>query len=1147
MRKNPTFQKAKRSILLIMAVFLAVAIYAVPAKPGQVRTITLTNGTTVKAHLVGDEYGHFWLAENGKAYLENENGTYSEVSTDNVTQKANTRRSAANAQRAKRLAPHKVGEVGNYTGKKKGIIILVNFTDKKFATGNNQALYERIANKENFSEGNFKGSMYDYFYAQSEGKFELTFDVVGPYDVSQKMSYYGGNDSSGDDLHPAEMVIEALKKADPDVNFKDYDWDGNGEVDQVYVVYAGKGEADGGATSTIWPHEWQLSAANYYGDGSGPQKLDGVTIDTYACGSELDGSSRIAGIGTMCHEFSHCLGYPDFYDTDYSGGQGMGYWDLMDSGSYNGDGYQPAGYTSYERWVAGWKEPIVLSSTQSVTGMKAINDGGESYIIYNHGNTNEYFLLENRQKTGWDASLPGKGLLIFHVDYDATIWANNKPNDTPSRQRMTWIPADNEYQYTYYQGTKYYTTEGMAKDTYPYGSVNAFNKSTTPAAKFYNKNTDGTYYMSESVEGITQNADKTISFNFKGLSNVAPPVFSPKPGQYENPVLITMSCDTKGATIYYTTNGTTPTTNSTRYTQSINITKSTTFKAISVKDGEVSDVVTANYEIVTAPPTFSPEGGKYAEAQNVTISCNTEGASIYYTTDGTTPTSSSTHYTKAINVAETTTIKAIAIANGVESEIVSATYRIGETGTMFKRVEKIGDLESGKRYIIACGSKAKASGKYAKSKNSTYLSDVDVEVDGDIITIDDDCEAQIFTLTGSGSSWSIYNETNGYLYATAAKKVAFQTKEPSTKWTLSDDNSGVIMKYKKGYSDYGTMLYNVNSPRFTTYTSSPSANMIYANLYMEYVKQQKQDVTMSFSETEATATIGNEFTAPTLTISPEGLAVTYSSSDTDVATVDDTGTITLVGAGTTTITATFAGNNSYNPGSASYTLTVEEGSIVTLGQYVLVSRISQIQAGDEVIIVGNDGDTYYAISTTQDNNNRKAVTVTMNQDGTITGNADVQVIKLEKDESNWLFNVGNGYLYAASSSKNYLKTETDASDNAKAKITIDENGATSIIFQGSNTHNVMQFNLNAYYNSPLFSCYLSATQSPVTIYRKQKALLGDADGDGEVGLVDVMLTVEYILNDGDVDGFVFTNADVVTDEAISLADVMGIVEIILNK
>ena len=136
MRKNPTIQKAKRGILLIMAVMLAVTIYAVPAKPGQFRTLTLTDGTTIKAHLVGDEYGHYWLAENGKAYQDNGNGIYSEVVADNVEQKASTRRKAANAQRTKRLAPRKVGEIGNYTGEKKGIIILVNFSDTHFESNN---------------------------------------------------------------------------------------------------------------------------------------------------------------------------------------------------------------------------------------------------------------------------------------------------------------------------------------------------------------------------------------------------------------------------------------------------------------------------------------------------------------------------------------------------------------------------------------------------------------------------------------------------------------------------------------------------------------------------------------------------------------------------------------------------------------------------------------------------------------------------------------------------------------------------------------------------------------------------------------------------------------------------------------------------
>ena len=223
------------------------------------------------------------------------------------------------------------------------------------------------------------------------------------------------------------MVIEACKKADSSVNFADYDWDGDGYVDQVYVVYAGKGEADGGASTTIWPHEWSLSSASYYGDGSGTLTLDGVKIDTYACGGELNGSTgTIAGIGTMCHEFSHCLGYPDFYDTDYSGGQGMGEWDLMDSGSYNGKwngghsdwpemnaGYEPAGYTAFERWCAGWIEPIVLSDPQKITNMKpmggtqegGIVDHGDAYVIYMPGSKKtiegEYYMLENRQQAGW--------------------------------------------------------------------------------------------------------------------------------------------------------------------------------------------------------------------------------------------------------------------------------------------------------------------------------------------------------------------------------------------------------------------------------------------------------------------------------------------------------------------------------------------------------------------------------------------------------------------------------------------------------------------------------------------------------------------------------------------------------------------------
>lgn len=515
---------SRRVMMLMSLLMFAVLAFAVPAKPGLTRLLTLSNGSTVMATLVGDEHGHYWQGTDGKNYqLISGTTTYQEVNSQEVIQRAQQRRAQANQRRVRRMAPQRVGNVGSITGDKKGIIILVNFKDDSFTATQND--FYKLANQQNYNSGNYKGSMYDYFYAQSEGQFRLTFDVVGPYTVSKNCSYYGGNDSKGNDSHPAEMVIEALKLADKDVNYADYDWDGDGEVEQVYVVYAGKGEADGGADETIWPHEWTLSSAGYYGDGAGAQTLDGVKIDTYACGGEQNGSTgKTAGIGTMCHEFSHCLGYPDFYDTDYSGGQGMFQWDLMDSGSYNGDGYQPAGYTSYERWVAGWKEPIELVNTQSITNMAALQtSGSKSYVIYNKANNNEYYLLENRQKTGWDSSLPGAGLLILHVDYSSSVWNNNAPNDDPSHQRMTWIPADNEYQYTTYQGSKYYTTAGAKDDPFPYGTVNAFGKNTTPAATLFNNNSDGTKYLDSSVENITQNSNGTISFDFVGANDQVDP------------------------------------------------------------------------------------------------------------------------------------------------------------------------------------------------------------------------------------------------------------------------------------------------------------------------------------------------------------------------------------------------------------------------------------------------------------------------------------------------------------------------------------------------------------------------------------------------------------------------------------------------
>ncbi|UKK52397.1 M6 family metalloprotease domain-containing protein [Prevotella sp. E2-28] len=510
-----------RKFLFLTSVMamIAVTAMAVPAKRGTHKMLKLADGTEVKAQLVGDEHGHFWMTEDGKAYAQDGNTkTYKQVEKKTIIERAKARRAKVNA---KRVQKRQFGHPTTILGQKKAIMLLVNFKDTKFNTAHDNALYQRIANEENFSEGKFKGSMADYFKAQSRGKFELDFDVVGPLTVSQNASYYGENDENDNDMHSGQMVCEAVKLAKEQVSdWTPYDWDGDGEVDQVYVVYAGEGEADGGDENTIWPHAYALDDAKFYGDGDGAVTVGtNLKVNSYACGPELQGySGEIAGIGTMCHEYSHCLGYPDFYDIDYSGGQGMGAWDLMDAGSYNGDGYQPAGYTSYERWFAGWEEPIELKAEDvNVTNMKSLQAGGESYIIYNDKNANEYYLLENRQFDGWDASAPYNGLLIIHCDYDASVWEQNAPNDDPNHQRFTVVPADGKYTYEIYEGNKYYDDA----ETFPYKTVNSFNKNfktsekqAKNAAKFFTKTSNGTYWMNGSVEEITQNADGTISFNY---------------------------------------------------------------------------------------------------------------------------------------------------------------------------------------------------------------------------------------------------------------------------------------------------------------------------------------------------------------------------------------------------------------------------------------------------------------------------------------------------------------------------------------------------------------------------------------------------------------------------------------------------------
>lgn len=520
----------KKLIFTTTFALMCVMAYAVPAKRGLWKSVKTADGSEVRVELTGDEFFHYWKAADGRKFIRNaRTGLFEAADVTSMSKQAEARRNATNAGRARRAPAMRVtpGQPHTpYTGEKKGLIILVDFADKTFEAAHTRDLFDQIANAENFSNDmGFRGSVRDYFRDQSYGQFTLDFDVVGPVQMPEEYAYYGNNDTgnSFDEMRVGQMVKDACMAVDGEVNFADYDWDGDGEVDQVFILYAGHGEASYDDPNTIWPHEWDLVSAMAQWDDNGNVvslgerlAVDGVYVNTYACGCELGSGDNIDGIGTICHEFSHCLGLPDMYDTVGSN-YGMSMWSLMDQGSYNGDSFIPAAYTAYERMYAGWLKPDELTDNAEITAMQGINDGeGKAYIIYNDGNSNEYFLLENRQRTGWDAGLPGSGLLITHVDFNEQVWAYNQVNST-SRQRCTVVLADNRYDGRY--NTKQDYLNDLAGDIYPTAYNNTFSNSSSPAAELNNANRDGSFMLNKTVRNITKNDDGTISFIFENENN----------------------------------------------------------------------------------------------------------------------------------------------------------------------------------------------------------------------------------------------------------------------------------------------------------------------------------------------------------------------------------------------------------------------------------------------------------------------------------------------------------------------------------------------------------------------------------------------------------------------------------------------------
>ena len=409
----------------MMLCAVAVSAIAVPARrDGMLRTAA--DGTEKMVYQHGNELFHYLTDAEGN-WLDEE--TLMPMSNVRKAAREQAGKARVQARRAKEetgtdrlLAP-------------RGAVILVSYPDKAFSQSNKDMTEWAMGEK--YTYNGATGSIHRYFMDQSWGQYDMQIDVYGPVTVSKEASYYGSNDSwSGNDKHPDELVKEACQLADNEcgADFSQYDSNNDGNVDWVVILYAGKGEADGGSKETIWPHQYDLS---YTGMSF---KLDGKWVDHYCCLNEIDGSSgKRCGIGTFCHEFSHVMGLPDFYaTTEGSTHRTLGSWDIMDYGPYNNDGNTPPSYSAYERWFMGWIEPTLLNTAATVTLANLNHEGGRACYITENGSAisnilrpspSTFYMLENRQKSGWDQYIKGSGLMITKVQWSQYKWEYNEVNN----------------------------------------------------------------------------------------------------------------------------------------------------------------------------------------------------------------------------------------------------------------------------------------------------------------------------------------------------------------------------------------------------------------------------------------------------------------------------------------------------------------------------------------------------------------------------------------------------------------------------------------------------------------------------------------------------------------------------------------------
>ena len=995
------------SVLFVLTLSLCSA-YAVPAYRGW-QTRTQPDGTTITIRQVGDEFYHYWETEDGKIAAEQPDGTFVVTDADLPTAEQVQARRLASKRYVKRALM-----VGAATKPARALFILVSFSNQSFKDASATYYKSKLGDA---TEGAM--SMYNYLKQQSNGAYAPPVDVFGPVTLSSTYATYGANDSNGDDTNPAQMIADACLALDSQIDFSQYDSNSDGVVDNVYVLYAGKGEADGGEANTIWPHQWTLQAAGI------TLRLDGKYIRSYACSAELNGSGKCA-MGTPLHEFGHVIGLPDYYDTEYKStnyteSRTPGDWSIMDQGSYNNDGNTPPNYSVFDKYYLGWLTPKFLAkdAIDNVTLTTAYGDGyqitgGTSLLPYT--NTETIYYIENRQKTGWDAYLPGHGMVVWQVKYDATNWNNNVLNNTGGSPRYTVLSASGDPK-----------NIGKATDPFPgTGKVKTWTPFTGCALT----------EIAESAGNITFKYNGGVS-GHDVVINATGCTVTPSATTVENSTGLTATITPTDATYDYTSLtvklGSTTLTSGTHYTLSADK-KTLTINASAIS-GDASNNITItvvwtknrySYAMLGENCTAELSG---TVAKNAALSLTIAPASGFTLADavcwdvemGGTPLIYGTGFTynsstNTFSITSVTGDVSILAYGGrsVTWQASGATFAttIGLNNKIALPASNPDDCTGGKKFVGWCtyGSydHATVAPTFAKAGDTysvgTYyavyatatgggaaswdlVTDASSLRSGDILVIASNTQGKTagdissavmaevastfssdkssitslgsetieLTLGGTEGAWTL-TSSNGKLGATAVKKLVWDSGTQTWSISISGGNATI----QNGTNSYGRFLHNTGSTRFTTYSSDTNVSMLLPQLY-----RKSAGVTYSYYTTTCvvcaltsislnTDAVQKSF-ATDDTFNSTGLVVTanYSNCLSRTVTPANISTPDMTAAGSKTVTVSYTENGTTK--TATYTINVVAPYTVTYKACGDVFTTQQYAPGEALVLPENPG------------------------------------------------------------------------------------------------------------------------------------------------------------------------------------------------